>query len=138
MAGFTTEETVRRKFQIEDVTLASQALLLASIDDAHEEVLRRLDPAVDIETPEASLVLGETLLAGARLLGSLASKDAVLQKDITVGGQRIEAGKRFASLITLGEKAEEQAWEVLEPYLSARSCAPLGGVTDTVPVLGES
>lgn len=137
MAGFTTEEAVRRKFQIEDVSLASQALILGSIEDAHEEILRRLDPAADIETPDAGLILGETLLAGARLLGSLASRDAVLQRDITVGGQRIEAGKRFASLIALSEKAEEQAWETLEPYLSARPSAPSGGVTDTVPVLGE-
>ena len=93
--------------------------------------MRRLDAGVNTETPEDGLVLGETLLAGAHLLRSLASKDAVLQKDVMVGGQRVETGKRFVSLMTLSDKVEEAAWEALEPYLRRVEAEAPAAVTDT-------
>ncbi len=137
MSNFTTEAKVREKFQVNDTAWSSPALVTSSIDDAHIAVLRALDPEVDTETPDDGLVLGETLLAGANLLRSLASKDAGGQAEIVVGGQRLSRRQRFASLMTLGERAEREAWEVLEPYVAGRPVVCPGVVTDSVPVLGS-
>ena len=95
MANFATETEVRDKFQLTDTILAPTALITTSIDDAHEEVLRFLDPAYDVPSPEAALVSGEVLLAGAHALRSLASKDAAEQKHVSVGGSRVDSGNRF-------------------------------------------
>lgn len=138
MANFTTESAVRLKFQANDTTWAPSGLVVASITDAHDEIMRWLDPSVNIQSPEEGLVLGETLLAGAHLLRSLASKDAVLQKDVMIGGQRVETGKRFAALMALSAKVEEAAWQTLEPYLRDREGTVLAAVTDSAPVLGEN
>ncbi len=137
MAAFTTEDAVRLAFQVNDSGWTPTALVLSSIDEAHEAILRRLDPAADTQSPAAGLVRGETLLAGACLLRSLASKDAVLQKDIVIGGQRIETGQRFAALMALSAKVEEDAWQTLEPFLLGPAGRCPASVTGTVPVLGE-
>ena len=138
MAVFTTEEAVRLKFQVNDTGWVPAALVAACINGAHEEILRRLDPALDPDDPEDALVLGETLLAGARLLESLASKDAVKQEEVVVGGQHIETGKRFASLMAMASKVEKEAWYVLEPYLASQPDQSVGQVTDTMPVIGQT
>jgi hypothetical protein len=82
-------------------------------------------------------VQGETLLAGAAVLRGLASKDAAEYVQITLGGQRIDTGQRFATLITLAERTEEQAWETLSPYLAVPAGRNVADVTDSTPVLGE-
>ena len=137
MTMFTTEAAVRLKFQVNDTAWAPAALVNDSIANAHAEILRRLDPATPVEPPAEALMLGETWLAGAHLLRSLASKDAVQQKDVVVGGQRIETGKRFAALIALSERAEREAWAALEPFLLAVPAERLAAVTESTPVLGR-
>jgi len=137
MANFTTESEVRMKFQLINTTQVPSDLVAAGIDDAHTELLRFLDPDVDTGSPEDALILGETLLAGAHVLRSLASSDAVQQKHLVVGGQRIEEGNRFQSLMAMAEQASRLAWEALEPYLLAGPPRYVGAVTDTTPVLGE-
>ncbi len=137
MANFTTESEVRLKFQLNDTTLVPSGLVTQSIDDAHVEVLRFLDPEYDTEEPEDALVLGETLLAGAHLFRSLASKDAFEQKRGTIGRQRVEEGKRFASLMGVASLTEDQAWYVLAPYLAAYPARAVAGVTASTVVLGE-
>ncbi|HPO12063.1 MAG TPA: hypothetical protein PLI09_01355 [Candidatus Hydrogenedentes bacterium] len=136
MAAFTSESAVRLKFQVTDTASVPQDLVLKSIEDAHEEIVRCLDPAVDQTSPEETLVLGETLLAGAHLLKSLAAKDAVQHKEVVVGGQRVDTGKRYAALMALSNQSGEQAWETLRPYLRESSGAVEAVVTDTTPVLG--
>ena len=137
MASFATEDDVRMKFQLGDTTLVPSALVTASIDDAHAELLRALDPAHISDSPEDALVMGEVMLAGAHLLRSLASKDAFDQKQLVIGNQRIDAGKRFGALMTMASLAEQNAWYLVEVYLVDRpSQAPLSA-TDTVAVLGE-
>ncbi len=136
MAAFAVEAEVRRKFQLEEVSVVPSELVQASIDDAHGEVMARLSPIVDTGAPSAGLVLGETLLAGAHLLTSMASKDAADQKDLSLGGQRIGTGDRFASLLAMASKAEARAWLTLAPYLAAVPGEAAGNVTDTVAVLG--
>lgn len=138
MAGFTTESDVRLKFQLEDTTLVSSTLVTKSIDDAHEVVLRHLHADVDTGSPEAALVAGETLLAGAVLLHSLSSNDAFVQKNVTVGGNRVAEGGRFGALRSAAATAEEQAWYLLQPYMKDEPERLLLGATDTRPVLGES
>ncbi len=138
MAAFSTESDVRLKFQLEDTTLVPSNLVVKSIDDAHEVVLRHLDPDVDTGSPEVALVSGETLLAGALLLHSLSVNDAFVQKNVSVGGNRISEGGRFDALRAAAGTAEEQAWYLLQPYLVDEPARLLLGVTDTRPVLGES
>jgi len=137
MANFTTESEVRLKFQLSDTTLVPSSLITQSIDDAHAELLRYLDPAHDTESPEDGLVLGETLLAGAHLYRSIGSQEAFGQKRGTIGGQRIEEGARFASLMAVATLTWDQAWSLLEPYLTALPARTVAGVTTTTAVLGE-
>jgi hypothetical protein len=137
MANFTTESAVRMKFQLTNTTQVPSDLVTVGMDDAHTELLRFLHPDVDTVSPEDGLILGETLLAGAHVLRSLASSDAVEQKHLVVGGQRIEEGNRFQSLMTMAEQAARLAWETLEPYLLAGPPRSVGAVTITTPVLGE-
>lgn len=136
MAGFTDEARVREKFQLTESNAVSTALVEASIDDAHAEVLRWLDPDFDVPTPEEGLVLGETLLAGAHVLRSLASGDAAGKRRAVVGGSRVERGIRFGELSKAADAAESQAWHALAPYLLDREGPEVLAATDTVPVLG--
>ncbi len=138
MAAFIVENDVRLKFQLEDTTLVPSSLVTKSIDDAHEVVLRNLHSDVDTGSPEAALVAGETLLAGALLLHSLSSNDAFVQKNVSVGGNRVTEGGRFDALRAAASTAEDQAWYLLQPYLVDEPERLLLGVTDTRPVLGES
>ena len=137
MANFATESGVRLKFQVEDTTQFPTTLVEGSIDDAHDEMLRWLDPDVDTQSPPTGLVVGETLLAGSYLLTSLASRSAVERQQVVVAGQRIESGDRFSSLIAMASRVEKQAWRTLDPFLAARPGRVLVDTTDTVPVLGE-
>ena len=137
MAVFTTESAVRDKFQLTDTTLVPSALVTGSIDDAHEIVLRFLDPVFDVQSPDAEVVLGETLLSGAHLLRSLASSEAFTQKRLTIGGQRIDVARRFEALNDAADSAEERAWHVLEPFVLARPASKVADVTDTTPIVEE-
>jgi len=138
MASFAAEEDVRSKFQMMDAALVPSALVLASINDAHAELLRALDPAHLSGSPDANLVMGEAMLAGAHLFRSIASKDAFEQKQVVIGSQRIDAGKRFGALMAMASLAEQNAWYLLEPSLAdSPSRSPLAA-TDTAAVLGEA
>lgn len=133
---FTTESAVREKFQLNDTTAAPAALLSRSIDDAHTQILSALDPGTDTELPPAGLIQGETLLAGVLLLRSLASANAADHVVVTIGGQRVERGQRFAALIALSDQTEREAWALLSPYLlGARTEVML--MSATSPVLGD-
>ena len=136
MAGFTTEADVRLKFQLADTTLVSTALIEAAIGGAHDEVLRYLDSHVDTGSPDEALVTGETLLAGVYLFRSLAAKDAFDQKHVSIGGQRLEGGERFAALTAIAERSEIQAWYMLEPYLEELPPRKCASVTAGEPILG--
>ena len=136
MANFTTEAAVREKFQLIDTTLVA-ALVETSIDDAHADLLRFLDPVFDTPTPEEALVLSETFLAGAHLLQSLASSAAFAGRRVTVGGQRIEPDGRFEALTKLALDSARRAWENLEPFLLAAPSVRALLLTDSSPVLGE-
>lgn len=136
MPNFATEQDVRDKFQLTDTTLVASELFTDSIDDAHTQILRHLDPVHDTGSPDAALVLGETLLAGAHLLRSIASKTAFDLKDLSIGGRRIEPGNRFEALNATADHAEASAWAALEPFLLSMPVrAPLD-VSDSTPVLG--
>lgn len=137
MATFADEAEVRLRFQLNDTALTPSVLIVRSLADAHEEVVRGIDAACIGESVPEGVVAGEALLAGARVLRALASKDALEQRQITVGGQRIEAGKRFASLMALSELAERAAWQTLESFAAPAAMRPPVAVTDTLAVLGE-
>ena len=137
MANFATEDDVRLKFQLNDSTLVPSALVSASIDDAHAELLRVLDARFVSGSTDASLVMGEVMLAGAHLFRSLASKDAFEQRQVVIGSHRIDAGKRFGALTAMACLAEQNAWYLLEPYLVDRPSRAVLAATDTTAVLGE-
>lgn len=137
MATFATESDVREKFQLTDTNTVSSALVVRGLNDANTDILRVLDDDVDTVTPEAGLIMGEALLAGAYVLRSLASGDAFSQKNLSLGTARVAGGDRFGDMSKAAEVAESQAWYVLEPYVSEMPEKPVASVTDTQPVLGE-
>ena len=134
---FTSEAAVRTKFNLTSANEVPSELIAAAIEDAHTQLERCLDPSVDTGSPEEALVLGETYLAGAHLFRTLASSQAFHGRRISVGGQRLDEGTRFEALSAGASQAEEQAWDMLEPYLAARPARVVGSVTDSTPVLGE-
>lgn len=137
MPNFADEAGVRAKFQLTDAQSVAPALVEQSIEDAHLELLRRLDPRHDTAPPATELVLGETLLAGAHLLRSLASKDAFDRKHVVIGGKRIEGGGRFDDVLVAAANAEDYAWDVLAPFLLPRAPVQVLAATDSAPVIGE-
>lgn len=137
MANFATESSVRLRFQLSDAVLVPTDLINASIDDAHTEVMRVLDPEFETDPLPAGLATGETLLAGAYLYRALASKDAFQQRNVTIGGQRIEDGERFRALTAIAALAEKQAWFVLAPYLAEQPGRVVLHASPSRPVLGE-
>lgn len=137
MANFTTETAVRDKFQTTDTTLIPSGLVTQSITDAHTEIIRYLDPIFDTSPTDDGVVLGETLLAGAHLLRSLSSKEAVEQKRVSVGSARIETGPRHKALTEQADTAERRAWSTLEIYLLELPPQIILSPTISTPVLGE-
>lgn len=136
MPPFTTESAVRLAAQVEDTSLAATALIEASVAEAHEVTLAAIDPAVDHESPPTAVVQGETALAAAILFRALAARDAVEQVPIQIGGQRIEAGQRFASLMSVARRFEKEGDRLLAPYSLRPAALPPGDVTETRPVIG--
>lgn len=137
MANFTTEAAVRAKFHLPEETHAPAALIARSIDDAHLELLRLLDPQYDVDPPNDVLVLGETLLAGALLFRSLAAREGVDQKHLSLGGHRIEEGQRFQSLHALALETALDAWQTLAPFLVGADARTLACATATQSVFCE-
>jgi len=137
MAEFASEAGVRLQAQVEDVAVASSELLAACIAEAHERVLAELADQVDLENPPAPVVQGETLLAAAVLLRALASRDAAEQVELQIGGQRIDAGQKFASLMSMARRFEKEAGALLGPYRVLPVAASPGEVTVSTPVLGS-
>jgi len=138
MANFASESDVRLALQVNDMVAVPSDLVEASITAAHDELLRRIDPAWAEGTPPAALVRGEALLAGACVLRSLAAKEAVEQRQVTVGNQRIEAGPRRAALTEMAAEFEKLAWEALAPYVVDRMGREPAAASDSVNVLGEA
>jgi hypothetical protein len=120
MAAFTTEARVRLVMQVGDTAVATTELVNRCIDDAHTLLLARLDPAVDDQNPDDALINGETQLAGAHLLRSLAGRAAAQGRKVRVGGQQLETGKQFGALMRIADDTETRAWAILAPYLMAR------------------
>ena len=137
MAVFTTEIAVREKFQVTDVDKVASSLVTEAMEDAHLEVLRHLEAAYNVDPAADAVVLGETLLSGAHLFRSLAAGEAFQQRDVSVGGQRIQAGRRHASLLSTAAQAEEAAWKMLGPYLVTQPMGTVLAVSDSVAILGE-
>lgn len=137
MNPFTNETRVRAKFQFHDVVTVSPSLVENAIHDTHTELLRYLDPDVDTDPLPDALVMGETLLAGAQVLRSLAYADAVSQRQLTIGANRIEAGDRFRALLAAASLAEKSGWYVLEPYLTAVPPRQVSAVTNSHDIWGH-
>jgi hypothetical protein len=140
MANFTDEAKVRLKTQLTDANKVSQELVNQSIDDAHAELLTRLDPVYDVTPADDNLVRGETLLAGAHLLQSLASGQAFDIKGLRIHDVTVNETNKHAALMAISGGFEDEAWDVLAPFL-----LPYEGTaefqadaTDTVPILGEA
>ena len=140
MANFTDETRVRLKTQLMDTAKVSQELVIRNIDDAHAAIVTRLDPAYDVTPPDDNLVRGETLLAGAYLLRSVASGAAFDIKGLRILDKTVSETDKYKALMTLAETFENQAWEVLSDFLLPQQ----GGadfqsdVTESGEILGET
>lgn len=137
MAEFATEENVRLHAQIADTAIASAELVDACITEAHERILTNLNETIDTESPPATLVQGEILLAAAILLRAVASRDAVDQLEVQIGGQRVDAGQRFAALMAMARKFEKEATGLLAPHGVLPAATAPGVASETTPVLGD-
>ena len=137
MAAWATEAGVRLQLQVEDVSVLSAELIAACIGEAHETVLAQLDSAVDLDAPPAAVVQGETLLAGACAMRALATRDAVEQVELQVGGQRIDSGQRFAALMSMARRFDKEGMALLAPHGEIPDVQTPGTCTPTVPVLGD-
>jgi len=138
MANFASESDVRLALQVNDAVMVPASLVAAGIAAAHEALLRRIDPTLEAGTPPTAVVRGEALLAGACLLRSLAAKDAVEQKHLAIGSQRIEAGARHLALTVMADTLEEEAWKTLAPYAADWAGRQPAAAIDSVAVLGEA
>jgi hypothetical protein len=136
VSGFTTESLVRLRFQLQNTVSVPAGLIEAAIDDAHAELLARLKPGFTEAPWPRPLVAGETLLAGAEVYRALAAQDAHSQVHVAVGGQRVEAGRRFEALMAVARSAQTAAWELLAPFLRDYPPHAPAGATDTIPILG--
>lgn len=137
MAEFATEAGVRLHVQADDESVASGALIAACIAEAHERVLAVLRADVDVESPAEALVQGETLVASAVLLRALASREAVDQVAVQIGGQRVDIGQKFASLMSIARRFEREADLLLGPFVRRAVASSPVLLTQTTPVLGR-
>ncbi|MBX3176698.1 MAG: hypothetical protein KF886_05015 [Candidatus Hydrogenedentes bacterium] len=137
MAEFATEAGVRLHVQADDESVASGALIAACIAEAHERVLAALRADVDEESPPGALIQGETLIASAVLLRALASREAVEQVTVQIGGQRVDIGQKFASLMSIARRFEREADLLLGPFVRRAVAASPVLLTRTTPVLGR-
>lgn len=137
MAVFANEATVRLAAQIDDTAIASTELIEACIAEAHERVLADLDASVNQAAPPDALLQGEALLAASLLMRALASRDAVGQVELQIGGQRIGAGQKFASLMTMARRFEKAGLRLLGTFSELPGAMPPGDASATTAVLGE-
>lgn len=137
MAVLATEAAVRLQLQVDDPNVASAELVTACIAEAHERVLAILDESVDLESPPDGVVQGETLLAAGSVLRALASRDAVDGVALQIGGQRIDSGQRFASLMSMARRFEKAGTGMLAPFEATPDGQSPVVVTRTTAVLGD-
>jgi len=140
MANFTDETRVRVTTQLTDTAKVSSELVTRSIDDAHSEILKGLDPVYDVTPLDENLVRGETLLAGAYLLRSLASGAAFDIRGLRILDETVSETGKHKALMTLGERFEKEAWEVLGEFLVPQQGGAYfeSGVTESEEILGDS
>ncbi len=127
MPPFALEAAVRLKFRLEDVSEASSELIEASILHGHNDILARVREDI-VAAPPESVVIAETLLAGAALLRSLAARQALEKRDLRLSGHQFTTGQRFPALLETASAAELEAGRLLTPFLKC-------GVGLTPPVL---
>jgi hypothetical protein len=116
MAPFIDLDSVRVKFHLTEAADIDDALLNASIADAHADVLDRIRGEYEDDPPEP-VVTAETLLAGAALLRSLAARMALDRRELRLAGQQMDTGKRLPLLLEVAEAARQEADRLLRPYL---------------------
>jgi len=135
MSAFTSESLVRVKFQWNSATDVPATLINDAIAEAHAYLLRAVAPAHLEVPPPAEVVIGETLLAGARTARALATREAATRVRVTIAGQSVDRGPRHVELLALSDLLEQQANAMLAPFFhSIAAAAPLLP-SDTTPIL---
>lgn len=126
MTAFITNDTVRLKFQLEEASGISEELIAVGIENAHADILSRIQDCYAAAPPEP-VVTAETLLAGAALLRSLTARMALERRETRLAGQQLDTGKRLPALLEVASAAESEADRLLQPYLrhDARPETPL-------------
>lgn len=117
--AFTDEARVREHTGLTNPTRVPSSLVQQRIEDAHETLLRDLDPAY-VGSSDPVLILGETELATANLLRSLAAQIGVTENQLTTAGLSQVATQRTEKLQALADSEEARAWQHLRPFLKGQ------------------
>lgn len=118
--AFTDEARVREHTGLQNTTRVPAALVQQRIDDAHETLLKDLDAAY-LNSTDPALILGETELASANLLRSLAARISVNENHVSTAGLSQGTSQRTENLRALADEEEDRAWQRLRPFLQPRS-----------------
>lgn len=116
---FTDETTLREHTGLKNTTRIPSSLIVQRIADAHETLVADLDPAHAVST-DLMLRLGETELAAAYLLRSLATQVAFEETNLATAGLANRESKKSERLRALADEQEASAWARLKPYLRTR------------------
>ena len=116
--AYTDETRVREHSGLGDATAVPAELVARAIEDAHETVLRDLDP-VWLGSGDAVLALAETEIATAFLFRSLAGRAAGLGRELRTMHLRTGEVARAPVLLRLAEDEEARGRGRLGPYLEA-------------------
>lgn len=135
--AFTNEQTVRDVFGLADTESYPSAQIIGAIDMAAIAITRRLAPDAPVSPPDAALVLGETILAGAVLYRGFAGGEARLMQSISLGGNSRNEGRRFDALLRMVGLLEDYAWQLLSPFVAATPDQATILATESQPILGK-
>jgi hypothetical protein len=122
--AFTDETLVRNHSGLTDSDAIPSALFTRNITDAHAVILAELDPAY-ADSEDEVLALGETELATAFLLRTLAGNKAGLGRDLSTMHLRIQELGKAPELRAQADEEEKRAWGRLAKFLKTRR-SPFG------------
>jgi hypothetical protein len=116
--AFTDIDTIRTHTGLSDSGRVPDALITQRLGDAHNDILRDLNPAYS-DSDDAVLATAETELASAYLLRSLAMQASHNDQDHRSGDLTLRRRGRSNVLMQRADEEEARAWGHLAPFLNS-------------------